>query len=156
MLRHSTMIVVALLAGPGSAAGVGQAPPPAQALATAKSISCTFPVNATGTWKAGEPAAETKTSRLTVQFAEIDVDDGTARLIGNFGPSTIIVRLTADTLHFVQAFRDGPLYTTTIFPKPTRDGRLQAVHSRHEFTDVSLPGFTSRPEQYYGDCALTP
>jgi len=31
-------------------------------------------------------------------------------------------------------------------------GKLRAVHTRHEYTEVSLPGFTSRPEQYYGDC----
>jgi hypothetical protein len=28
-----------------------------------------------------------------------------------------------------------------------------AVHTRHEYTDISLPGFTSRPEMYIGDCA---
>jgi hypothetical protein len=39
-----------------------------------------------------------------------------------------------------------------VFDKETRAGRLQAVHTRHEYTAVSLPGFTSRPEQYYGDC----
>jgi len=26
------------------------------------------------------------------------------------------------------------------------------VHARHEYTEVSLPGYTSRPEQYYGEC----
>ena len=31
-----------------------------------------------------------------------------------------------------------------------------AVHTRHEYTDVLLIGFTSRPEQYYGDCAIGP
>jgi len=49
-------------------------------------------------------------------------------------------------------FLDGPLYTTRIFPKETRAGKLQAVHTRHEYTEISLPGFTSRPEQYYGEC----
>ena len=35
------------------------------------------------------------------------------------------------------------------------DGKLRAVHTRHEYTEVSLPGFTSRPEQYYGDCTAS-
>jgi hypothetical protein len=65
------------------------------------------------------------------------------------------VRLSQGTIHFVQAFRDGPLYVTTIFAKESRDGKLKAVHTRHEYTDVSLPGFTSKPEQYYGECGVT-
>ncbi len=50
----------------------------------------------------------------------------------------------------------GPLYTTTVLAKETRDGRLMAIQTRHEYTDISLPGFTSRPEMYLGDCAVTP
>jgi hypothetical protein len=109
---------------------------------------------ATGTWKAAEPAAEVKPSKLAIVFDEIVVDEGTARAVGTFGPADIIVRLSAGNLHLVQSFRDGPLYVTTILPKETRPGRLQAVHSRHEYTLISLPGFTSRPEQYYGECEL--
>ena len=60
------------------------------------------------------------------------------------------------TLHLVQAFREGPLYVTTVFPKETRGGRLQAAHTRHEYTLVSMPGYTSRPEQYIGECELGP
>ena len=123
-------------------------------LAAAKKLSCVFPVMATGTWKGGEPQAEIKPVTLSVGFDSVNVDEGTARVIGAFGPSDIIVRLAYGTLHFVQSFREGPVYITTIFPKETRNGRLQAVHTRHEYTEVSLPGFTSRPEQYYGECAV--
>ena len=107
-------------------------------------------------WTNGEPRGEIKPTTLSFAFDEIDSDEGTARIIGAFGPSEIIVRLSTGNLHFVQAFREGPLYTTTVFPRETRNGNLQAVHSRHEYTEVSLPGFTSRPEQYYGECAIGP
>lgn len=123
-------------------------------LANAKSLKCVFSVMATGTWKNGEAQAETKAATLAVGFDAIDADGGTARVIGPFGPSDIIVRLSLGTLHFMQSFREGPLYVTTIFPKEARKGSLQAVHTRHEYTEVSLPGFTSRPEQYYGECAV--
>jgi hypothetical protein len=43
-----------------------------------------------------------------------------------------------------------------VFDRPGRNGTLLAAHSRHEFTPVQLPGFTSRPEQYYGECDVTP
>jgi len=121
-------------------------------LAGVKSVSCSFPVSATGTWNNGEPHAEVKSSALSLRFDSINTDDGTAQMIGNYGAADIIVRLTNRTLHFVQMFLDGPIYTTTIFPKETHGRKLQAVHTRHEYTEVSLPGFTSRPEQYYGEC----
>jgi hypothetical protein len=129
---------------------------PADRLAQAKTLKCTFTVMATGTWKGGAAQTESRPMTLSIGFDAINLDEGTARVIGAFGPSEIIVRIAYGTLHFVQSFREGPLYVTTIFPKETREGRLQAVHTRHEYTEVSLPGFTSRPEQYYGDCALTP
>ena len=123
-------------------------------LAKATTLKCEFPLMTTGTWKAGDAQAETKPAKLSMGFEEINADEGTARVIGAFGPSDIIVRMSYGTLHFVQSFREGPLYTTTIFPKEAKPGRLLAVHTRHEYTEVSLPGFTSRPEQYYGDCAI--
>jgi hypothetical protein len=126
----------------------------AGSLTHAKSLRCLFSVLATGTWDKGVAQAEIKAARLSVDFDEIDADEGSARVVGSFGPSDIIVRLSAGTLHFMQVFREGPLYLTTIFPQETRDGKLQAVHTRHEFTRVSLPGFTSRPEQYYGECEV--
>lgn len=128
---------------------------PAEQLAAAKTVSCQFTAVSVGTWsKAGAVQAETKPVTLTVGFDSIETDGGTAMVVGPFGPSDIIVRLSTNTLHFVQAFREGPLYTTTIFPSETRDGKLKAAHTRHEYTDVSLPGYTSRPEQYYGECAI--
>jgi hypothetical protein len=32
---------------------------------------------------------------------------------------------------------------------------LLAVHVRHEYSPAIIPGFTSRPEMYVGDCAIT-
>jgi hypothetical protein len=129
------------------------------ALATVKSVTCTFPILATGTWKNGKPEAAVKPAGLSLKFDSVDVDEGTALLLANAGgtasKSDILVRLSKGTLHFVQMFTDGPLYTTTIFPNETRAGKLQAVHTRHEFTaGMSLPGFTWQPEQYYGECEV--
>ena len=127
---------------------------PAERLAAAKSLRCAFTTMSIGNWKSEGAIGEIKPAKLTVGFDDVDVDDGTATVLGAFGPSDIIVRLSTGTLHFVQSFREGPLYATTIFPYETTGGRLRAVHTRHEYTEVSLPGFTSRPEQYYGDCEV--
>lgn len=139
-----------------TSARLGFAQSAQEKLAKAKTLKCAFQAMATASWTGGQPQAEIRPTKFTLGFDEINPDEGTARMLGTFGPSDIIVRLSTGNLHFVQSFREGPLYITTVFPKETHDGYLQAVHSRHEYTPVSLPGFTSRPEQYYGECATGP
>jgi hypothetical protein len=123
-------------------------------LATVKSLKCTFPLMAVGTWNAKEPEAKVKPSTLVLQFQEINADEGTARLGANVGVYDIVVRYANGYLHLIQSFLDGPLYTTTVLEKQTAGGKFKAMHSRHEHTDISLPGFTSSPEQYYGECEI--
>lgn len=129
---------------------------PAGALRSASELQCAFSVYAIGTWNANEASARVQPSKLTVAFKDIDTQDGVATAVGAFGPSTIIVRLASGNLHLMQIAASGALYVTTVFDKEIRDGQLKAVHTRHEYTDVSLPGFTSRPEQYYGHCVVGP
>jgi hypothetical protein len=128
----------------------------AQRLAHVKAVACTFRTVAKGDWnkQTGEPQGEVSRSDFSVAFEQINTDEGTAVAIGTFGPSDIIVRFAIGTLHLVQSFNEGPLYVTSIFSDETPNGQFKAVHTRHEFTVVSLPGFTSRPEQYYGTCAI--
>ena len=129
---------------------------PIARLSDAKTIRCEFTTLAAGDWKDGVAAATVKPAKLALGFESVDVDGGTAEVVGPFGKSELNVRLTANSLHFMQSFREGPLYLTTVIARPARDGRWLAVHTRHEYTDVSLPGYTSRPEQYYGSCAVEP
>jgi hypothetical protein len=123
-------------------------------LAAAKSIKCTFPLVAVGTWTAKQAEANVKPANLSLQFTSINADEGTAQLEASVGQYDIIVRYAEGYLHFIQAFLNGPMYTTTILEKQTSSGKLKAMHSRHEFTDFALPGFTSSPEQYYGECEI--
>ena len=125
-------------------------------LVTVKSLTCLFTAQAKGNWTGGVPKVDVVTPKLALQFVDIDTDDGTAKAKGEFGSSDIIVRVASGTLHLMQSFSAGPLHVTTVFARETQPGRLLAVHTRHEFTAVALPGFTSRPEQYYGDCELKP
>src|SRR5262245_21976254 len=126
-------------------------------VASVKSLRCTFPRQATGTWKAdGSPDAGVRPASLVLRFDSIDTDTGTAQLkTGSMG-SEVTVRLAEGYLHFMQAFRTGPLYTTTVFEAGASAGKLRAVHSRHEYFSVPLPGATSSPEQYYGECEVLP
>jgi hypothetical protein len=123
-------------------------------LATVKSVKCTFPLMAVGTWGATQPEAKVKPSTLVLEFEGINADEGTAQLKSNYGQYDITVRYAEGYLHFIQSFLNGPLYTTTILEKKTASGKLKAMHSRHEFTDFALTGYTSSPEQYYGECEI--
>jgi hypothetical protein len=124
-------------------------------LAAAKSVTCVFSTMSVGDWKGGAATQEIRGAKVSIGFDAIDPDEGSARVLGAFGASDIVVRLNGGTLHLVQSFREGALYATTIFPYESRPGQFRAVHTRHEFTEVSLPGFTSRPEQYIGECEIT-
>jgi hypothetical protein len=122
-------------------------------LATVKQLRCTFKQNAVGGWtKDGGANAAVKPSTLVLRLEAIDVDSGTAQLKTGSMTSELTVKLTGSYLHFMQSFRSGPLYTTTVFDNAVPGAPFKAVHSRHEYFDVPVPGSTSSPEQYYGDC----
>ncbi len=139
-------------------AGAGVSDAAAQSrIAGAKTLRCSFPRNATGTWgKDGAPEATVRSTALVLRFDSIDPDSGTAQLRNGTMGSEVTVRLAEGYLHFMQAFRTGPLYTTTVFDAGEKSGKLKAVHSRHEYFAVPLPDATSSPEQYYGECEIVP
>lgn len=149
------LAVATLLVGRPDVASPQAADPMAR-LGNARTIRCEFPAMAAGDWKEGVAQGTTKSATLSLRFEKVDVDGGTAEAVGPFGPSEINVRLTVNSLHFMQSFREGPLYLTTVIGRPAKDGRWPSVHTRHEYTEVSLPGYTSRPEQYYGTCSVEP
>src|SRR3954453_14120790 len=81
-----------------------------------KSLRCTFVLNATGTWKKeGTPQATVVPSNLVLTFDAINLDEGTARLRTGSVGSDLVAKLSSGYLHFIQSFRTGSLYTTTVF-----------------------------------------
>jgi hypothetical protein len=124
-------------------------------LASAKGLRCSFPRQATVAWGKDEtPAAATKSSSLVLRFESIDAEAGTAQLRNGAVGSDVTVRFAEGYLHFMQAFRTGPLYTTTVFTAGASGGLFKAVHSRHELFATPISGATSAPEQYYGQCEV--
>jgi len=124
-------------------------------LENAKRVECRFTQKATGDWKNGEAQVDVEPVDLETTFVDIVVDEGTAEAEGRFGASFIVVRYEYIYLHFMQSFSSGPLYVTSVIAQETTDGRLMAVQTRSEFSPARVPGFTSRPEMYLGDCAVT-
>ena len=155
-MRHQCLkiIICSVVAGTFAATAPAQNRALHERLENASRVECSFTQVATGDW--GEDAAEfsAEPAEFTATFFDIDVESGTAEAEGRFGASYIIVRHVEGYLHFMQLLNSGPLYLTTVLAQPNEDGRLKAVHARHEYTQVRLPGFTSRPEMYLGDCAV--
>jgi len=144
------VVVLAVLCCVRSA-GAGQ-----ERIAAAKGLRCRFPLTAVSAWqKAAPPAATVKPASLLLIFESIDTEEGTARLKSGSAGTEVTARLAGGYLHLIQSFKSGALYTTTVFDKEGADGKLRAVHSRHEYFTVSVPGATSSPEQYYGECEVT-
>ena len=148
MSKKLLIALVAMLFSPSLLRAQGSA------LSKATRVKCTFSLMAVGTWVGDKADVKTKAANLTLEFESINTDEGTAELRERVGKYDIIARYVQGYLHFIQSFYNGPLHTTTVLDKKTPSGKLKAMHSRHEFTDFALTGFTSSPEQYYGECEI--
>lgn len=142
----ATIGVVAALASAGHAlAAQGR-------LAAATALRCTFSRQVTGGWTTdGSADATVDKVSLVLRFEAIDPDSGVAKSRSGTATSDITIKSSEGYLHLIQVFRTGAMYLTTVFDTGSA-GRFKAVHSRHEYFTVPLPGATSRPEQYYGEC----
>lgn len=148
------LTLAAICAGLASATARAQDRAAQENLRNAVRVDCVFTGKATGDWTEDATAIGTESVEFEAAFFDIDVETGTAEAEGRFGASYIIVRYAEGYLHFMQTLNAGPLYLTTVLAQATADGRFRAVHTRHEYTEVSLPGYTSRPEMYVGDCLV--
>jgi len=142
-----------VLGWPGAPAGQGAE---TNALSKVKTLKCVFPVYASGSWKNGEPQAQSKTGQLSIQIDSIDVQDGSARFVGAGEAAHINVQLSGWSLHFLETGNTGSVNITTVFSQESRAKKIKAVHSRHDYLQMSLPGFVSEPTvtQYYGECEV--
>ncbi len=158
MPRHLWTPILIGFVALGAQAMHAQASAPV-ALANVQRLKCVFTQKAVGTWEKDlAPAIELLPAKLSMVFDAIDTQDGTANVTDVTAPDAgaphITVRVLADNLHFLAMNISGSVYLTTVFAdRDSRAGQnFKAVHTRHEFTATRLSGWTSRPEQYYGQC----
>ncbi|HEU4619251.1 MAG TPA: hypothetical protein VFV10_14520 [Gammaproteobacteria bacterium] len=154
-LTAAMLPVVAALGFLHPGAALAQSTKLKERLEKATRVDCTFTALATGNWDGAKPKATVSAAKLETAFVDIDVDGGTAESAGDLGKTFIVVRYREGYLHFMEMSDSGPLRVTTVLAQESANGRLKAVQTRHEYTAVSLPGYTSRPEMYVGDCAVT-
>lgn len=155
-MKAPTLTLVLAFAALGTSSSEGAAAPLTvyERLAAVTSLECRFTTVAASSWENGLPKTEVLPKELKLTFANVNVDEGTADANSQFGDFYVAVRFSNGYLHLMQMFSSGPLYTTTVMARETTDGRMMAIHTRHEYTPATVPGFTSRPESYFGDCAI--
>ena len=125
-------------------------------LAQVKALKCRFVTYASGSWtKAFEPQGQIRQPEtLTLDIDEIDTDSGSGRVTGTSGPADVTALLTLSSLHFMERSVTGTLNITTIFSGDAAAKTFRAVHARHDYLPMSLPGYQSEPSvsQHYGTC----
>jgi hypothetical protein len=126
---------------------------PPNILTSVKALKCRFPAATTATWKSGDPQAQTKTQEMLFSISEIDVQDGTAEILGTAGRSFVTAVLSGWSMYFVES-SVGQLNVTTVFAQEASPKRLKAVHSRHGYLQMQVGRYISEPSvsQNYGDC----
>jgi hypothetical protein len=128
-------------------------------LAQVKHLKCRFSVYASGSWtKAQEPQGQIRQPEtLQLDIDEIDADSGSGRVTGTAGPSEVTALLTISSLHFMERSVTGTLNITTVFAGEPDAKTFRAVHTRHDYLPMSLPGYQSEPSvsQHYGVCEAT-
>ncbi|HET9830333.1 MAG TPA: hypothetical protein VFP91_01430 [Vicinamibacterales bacterium] len=128
-------------------------------LAQVKHLKCRFSVYASASWsKAQEPQAQVRQPEtLSLDIDEIDTDSGSGRVTGTAGPADVTALLTISSLHFMERSVTGTLNITTVFAGDPDAKTFRAVHARHDYLPMSLPGYQSEPSvsQHYGVCEST-
>ena len=128
---------------------------PPNILPTVKALKCRFPAATTATWKNGEVQAQTKTQEMLFTISEIDVQDGTAEILGTAGRAYVTAVLSGWSMYFVES-SVGQLNVTTVFAQEASPKKLKAVHSRHGYLQMQVGRYISEPSvsQNYGDCEI--
>ena len=136
----------------------GQTPTPNQ-LFKAKSIKCTYGNGTVANWAIlgsdGSPKLETalfaeSKADCSVVFDSIDLEKGTARVIGNNGATDVSAKRTPQGVTFIEITPVGNVVIDTVFAK-FKQGTSEfiCVESRHN-DGLSSP----IPSQYHGTCKI--
>jgi len=112
-----------------------------------KSLKCTLGKGSVGLWKSGSLKIEADNWNTTIYYDSIDIESGSARIIGNQGSGNAVVLTTGIGITFIEKTGIGNLTFTTVFNSKNKSGQFYAVSSRHIDSLGDL-----LPSQYHGTC----
>jgi hypothetical protein len=145
-LMAALLVVAAMSPYRPAAAQIGPGESSMQALRAARSLKCSFPLDASAAWDGDEPKVKSATQEFGFHIDGIDPDKRTARLIGNAGANDVLAVYGPDSISFVEVVPLGAVNLTTVHAWRDKGGHFKAVHSRH--TAIGGPS----PSQNYGHC----
>ena len=156
MIKVAVAVSMALALATGARAQTTDKNP----LAQVKALKCRFTIYASGAWAktTQEPSAQVRQPEtLSLEIDEIDTDSGSGRVTGTAGPADVTALLTISSLHFMERSVTGTLNITTVFSGEPGAKTFRAVHTRHDYLPLNLPGYASEPSvsQHYGICEST-
>ena len=139
----TTTFLVALVSNPASA----QTNPAGEDLFDTQTLSCSFPEFASADWEGAALSTRLEEGqKFTVIFDQIDIDAGTAQLVGAVADAAVRVVKGGFSISILEITPVGTPNLTTIFADLDGDLRFTAVQSRH----LWMGGPT--PSQNYGSC----
>jgi hypothetical protein len=152
-ISRALMLAAALTLTSVDVRAQGSEPP--NILPTVTALRCRFPAATTAAWKSGEVQPQTKTQEMLFSISEIDVQDGTAEILGTAGRAYVTAVLSGWSMYFVES-SVGQLNVTTVFAQEASPKKLKAVHSRHGYLQMQVGRYISEPSvsQNYGDCEI--
>lgn len=144
MLLCSLLLILVLFPIVGNAQDVVQD----AVLKAAKTFRCTFNAKAFAEMNGDVPKPKTGVEQFDLIFDQINLEKGTARLIGNIGASDLIVLNGLNRISLLEVTDTGNVQITVIYAVQNADGQFKAVHSRH----TAWEGRRLLPSQSYGSC----
>jgi len=110
------------------------------AVAQPLSFRCTFSDGITSTFESGVVSPKRGQQINDLVFDQINVVNGTGRVIGNAGAEDVRVFQGYNSIHIIEYTRVGNLIVTTIYLQVDKDrAALPAVHSRHNYLSSAIP-----------------
>ena len=115
--------------------------------ASVRSWKCEFPVIVSNDWLEPTPAPEIGVQDMGSQIDNVDLNAGTARMIGNVGSSDLFAVGGVGQVTFIEVTPGGSIHITAIFESPVSGRGFKATQSRH----IAILG-DPLPSQAYGYC----
>jgi hypothetical protein len=120
-------------------------------------LRCRFSATTTVVWKDGKPDVRTESTDSRFTITDIDIEDGTAEVVGPQGRRFATTVLSDGSLYFTESTR-GALEVTSVFASQSAPGKFKAVRAVQAYVFLTVPPFVPDPtvSQSVGECEPTP
>ena len=155
--RAACLLAAVAVVSPCETAAARQEGARQNPLTSITALKCSFSVTTTVVWKDGRPEVRTERIESRLTIADINVQDGTAEVVGPQGRRFATTVLSDGSLYFTESTR-GALEVTSVFASESAPGTFKAVRAVQAYVFLTVPPFVPDPRvsQSVGECEPTP